>query len=57
MREEAKISKAQVLLVSYHFNVLWLLHAMQSYLILSTDIDDEKVLDLPHTKIRTYFKN
>ena len=58
MREEAQISKAQGLLVSYHFLMYYaLLHAMQSCLILSTDIDDEKVLDLSHTKIKTYFKN
>ncbi len=58
MREEAKISKAQGLLVSYHFLMYYaLLHAMQSCLVLSTDIDDEKVLNLSHTKIRTYFKN
>lgn len=58
MREEAKISKAQGLLVSYHFLMYYaLLHAMQSCLILSTDMDDEKVLHLSHTNIRTHFKN
>ena len=58
MREEAKISKTRGLLVSYHFLMYYaLLHAMQSCLILSTDMDDEKVLDLSHTKIRIYFKN
>lgn len=58
MREEARVSKANGLLVSYYFLIYYsLLQAMQSCLILSTSIDDEKVLDLSHTKIKTYFKS
>ena len=58
MREEARVSKANGLLVSYYFLMYYsLLQAMQSCLILSTDIDDEKALDLSHAKIKAYFRN
>lgn len=57
MREEARVSEENGLLISYYYLMYYsLLQAMQSCLILSTDFDDEKVLDLSHAKIKTYFK-